>query len=212
MGELQTLEDHIRDVDFMYENSPVKVIANYNHPAIELVGLSVGPFEEGNVYEVKDWIAEELEKAGIVSLQEGERLDLITLFRIHEKCVKLHSPEDTCRLEEFFYPKLNRFLRKLEEDASKDPDKLGQLKTARDLSNDIMANRLNKIFLWARVSLTIKVLEKLTPEEKLRYSRLKSLYDGFKKTILSSLNGEDSQSQSLTGTVEMRELADYVRT
>jgi hypothetical protein len=47
----------IKKLDFCFENVPVRVIADRNHPEIKLAGLSVGPFEEGNEYEVYYWIA-----------------------------------------------------------------------------------------------------------------------------------------------------------
>ena len=55
----------ITDLDFSFEHSLVKIIVNRNCPEIKLAGLNIGPFEEGNEYEVPFWIAQELEKAGI---------------------------------------------------------------------------------------------------------------------------------------------------
>jgi hypothetical protein len=60
----------ILDSDFMFENKPVPVIANRNESIIELAGLEVGPFEEGKEYEVRFWIAQELEKIGVVRFIE----------------------------------------------------------------------------------------------------------------------------------------------
>jgi hypothetical protein len=37
----------IKDADFIFENSMVKVVANRNNPAIELPEMTVGPFTEG---------------------------------------------------------------------------------------------------------------------------------------------------------------------
>ncbi|RLI20993.1 hypothetical protein DRO45_02945 [Candidatus Bathyarchaeota archaeon] len=63
----------IKNLDFNFENSPVKVIANRNCPEIKLAGLTVGPFEEGNEYEVRYWIARELVKSGIARFRAEER-------------------------------------------------------------------------------------------------------------------------------------------
>ncbi len=50
----------IEKLDFCFENLLVRVIADKNYPEIQLVGLSVGPLEEGNDYEIYYWIAQEL--------------------------------------------------------------------------------------------------------------------------------------------------------
>ena len=53
----------IKDADFMFENSPIRVIANRNSPEIELAGLKIGPLQEGVEIEVRFWAAEQLAKA-----------------------------------------------------------------------------------------------------------------------------------------------------
>ncbi|HDJ05130.1 MAG TPA: hypothetical protein ENF85_03940, partial [Candidatus Bathyarchaeota archaeon] len=55
---------NIRDADFMFENRIVRVAADRDSPEIELAGFKVGPFEKGKEYELRLWLARELEKAG----------------------------------------------------------------------------------------------------------------------------------------------------
>ena len=71
----------VEDADFMFENKPVKVIANRNEAKTELAGLKVGPFDEGREYEVRFWVAKELEKAGIVRFREEDILDVVKLHK-----------------------------------------------------------------------------------------------------------------------------------
>ena len=40
---------NIGNMDFSFEHSPVKIIANRNCPEIKLAGLNIGPFEEGKI-------------------------------------------------------------------------------------------------------------------------------------------------------------------
>jgi hypothetical protein len=75
----------LEDLDFRYENSPVKVIANRNFGEIKLAGLSIGPLQEGNEYSVYYWAARELAKAGIVHLREEDALDSSKLFKVQWK-------------------------------------------------------------------------------------------------------------------------------
>ena len=53
----------------------VKIVANRNCPEIKLAGLTVGPFDEGNEYEVYFWVAKELASAGMVHFREDDVLD-----------------------------------------------------------------------------------------------------------------------------------------
>ena len=66
----------VRDIDFIFENAPVRVLINRNQPVIELAGLHVGPFDEGKEYDVPYWIANELERSGIARLRDEELLDM----------------------------------------------------------------------------------------------------------------------------------------
>ena len=72
-------------LDFCYENSLVKIVANRNCPEIKLAGLNVGPFDEGNEYEVYFWVAKELASAGMVHFREDDILDATKLFKVQWK-------------------------------------------------------------------------------------------------------------------------------
>ncbi|UCG45358.1 MAG: hypothetical protein JSV58_00845, partial [Candidatus Bathyarchaeota archaeon] len=75
----------IKDADFIFENSPTKIAINRSCPKIELAGLEVGPFEEGKEYDVRFWIACELERAGIARFREEDLLTGTELYKIHWK-------------------------------------------------------------------------------------------------------------------------------
>ena len=72
-------------LDFCYENSFVRVVANRNCPEIKLAGLTVGPFDEGNEYEVYFWVAKDLANAGMVHFREDDMLDSTKLFKVQWK-------------------------------------------------------------------------------------------------------------------------------
>jgi len=50
-----------------------------------LAGLEVGPFEEGREYEIRFWIARELEKVGVIRFRGEDMLDVVKLTKIHWK-------------------------------------------------------------------------------------------------------------------------------
>lgn len=68
------------DVEFL--NTPVRVTALRNSPEIVLVGLIVGPFREGEIYNLYYWIAEKLEKEGIIKIGEENVLTLEQLEKL----------------------------------------------------------------------------------------------------------------------------------
>ena len=72
-------------LDFRYENSLVKIVANRNCPEIKLAGLTVGPFDEGNEYEVYFWVAKQLASSGMVHFREDDVLDATKLFKVQWK-------------------------------------------------------------------------------------------------------------------------------
>lgn len=173
-----------RDVDFMFENSPVKIVANRNYPEIELAGLKVGPFEEGREYEVRFWIAEELERAGIARLREEELLDPVKLRKIHWK-ERIQSVKSIVALPENFYPKLRRYLTQLKENAARDPEKIRAQEKALSLSQDIVNCRLKKIVSLASApAQTGRLLQNLTSEERALYEHLHAVINEWRTKVL----------------------------
>jgi len=174
----------IRDADFEFENAPVKIVASRNCPEIELVGLKVGPFEEGREYEVRFWVARELEKAGIGRFREEELLDAVKLHKIHWK-ERVQSVTQVSALPENFYPKLRRYLASLKEKAMKNAEKMREYEKTVKLSRDIVDVRLKKIVSLSSFSAkTDQVLENLTKEERILHDRLHQIISGWRSNIL----------------------------
>ena len=162
----------IRDADFVFGNTPVKIVVNRNCPEIELAGLKVGPFQEGKEYEVRFWIARELEKAGIARFREEELLDLVKLNKIHWK-ERVQSAQQISSLSEGFYPRLRRYLADIKRVAVKKPEKMRDYQKARSLSRDIINLRLKKIVSLASApAQTDQILKNLTKEERVVYKYL----------------------------------------
>jgi len=162
----------IRNLDFRFENSLAKVIANRNYPEIRLAGLSVGPLEEGNEYEVYYWIAHELAESGIVHFREDDSLDATKLYKIQWK-ERVQVPGQISELPEDFYPKLRRYLATLKEQMTKQPEKMQEYEKAKQVACDIVNSRLKKIVtLSSGPAQTDQILHKFTSEERLIYERL----------------------------------------
>ncbi len=181
----------IRDADLNFENMPVKVVANRNNPQIELPGIKVGPFTEGKEYEVRFWVAKELENAGIARLRLDEPIDLMMLNKIHWKEARVQTSQRVASLPESFYPKLRRYLEELNEEAIKKPEKRSDCEKAKKLSEDIKRTRLKKIVSLASSQAKTRVLtENLTKEERVLYDYLYETISKWGKEILKK-QGED---------------------
>ena len=174
----------IGTLDFCFENSPVKIVANRNFAELKLAGLTVGPFDEGNEYEVYYWIAKELAASGIVHLREDEVLDASKIFKVQWK-EGVQIPGQISDVPDDFYPKLRRYLAQVKEEIVKHPEKLQEYEKAKHLARDIINSRLKKIVaLSSAPTQTEQLLKKLTSEEKLIYEQLGKIITTWKTQIL----------------------------
>lgn len=162
----------IKDLDFRFENSLVKIVANRNQPETKLAGLTVGPFEEGNEYEVRYWIAEKLTESGIAHFREEIRLEASDLYKVQWK-ERVQVAGQIAELPNNFYPKLRRYLVQLKKEVLKQPEKMQEYERAKQLASDIVNSRLKKIVaLSCGPSQTDQIVKKMTAEERLIYERL----------------------------------------
>jgi len=183
----------IKTLDFMFENGPIKVIANADLPEIRLVGLVVGPFEEGNSYEIPFWVARKLEKQGIIRFRDEDLLDSAKLYKIQWK----ERLQTAVQLSEFpgdFYPKIRRYLSELKKEAVKSPEKMREYEKAKYLAVDIINLRLRKIVSLASTPVhAAHVLKNVTDEERFLYERISKIIEEWKKQLLTHENLEEAE-------------------
>ena len=173
-------------LDFCYENTLVKIVANRNCPEIKLAGLTVGPFDEGNEYEVYFWVAKELANSGMVHFREDDILDATKLFKVQWK-EGVQIPGQISELSNDFYPKLRRFIADLKDQSSRQSEKYQEYDRTRQLAQDIVNSRLKKIVaLSSAPTQSEQVLKKFTSEEKILYEQLVKIISQWKTKILES--------------------------
>ena len=176
----------ISTLDFSYENSLVKIVANRNCPEIKLSGLTVGPFDEGNEYEAYFWVAKELASSGMVHFREDDILDATKLFKVQWK-EGVQIPGQISELPDDFYPKLRRYLATLKEEISRQPERINEYEKTKHLAKDIVNSRLKKIVsLSTAPSQSEQVTKKLSNEEKILYGQLVKLISQWKTNILEN--------------------------
>lgn len=175
----------IKDARTAFENATVKVVANRNSQKIELAGVSAGPFEEGQEYEVLFWVAQELVRAGIARIKEEDQLDTVKLHKIHWK-ERIQTTTQITPLPENFYPQLRRFITDLKKEAIKNPEKMGEYEKAARTARDIVNCRLRKIVSIASAQARANdALRNLTIEEQALYAHLYKVTNTWRERILA---------------------------
>jgi len=181
----------IGNLDFSFENSLVRIIANRNCPEIKLAGLAVGPFEEGNEYAVQYWIARELAKSGIVRFREEEMLDAAKLSKIQWK-ERVQTARQISELPKDFYPKLRRYLKKLRKEAVQKPEKMREHEKVTQLTRDVVNSRLKKVVSLASApAQTGQILKNFTNEERFLYEQLYRLISEWRTQIFNNEREEE---------------------
>jgi hypothetical protein len=184
------MPEKLRNLDFRFENSPVKVIANRNHPEIKLAGLSVGPLEEGNEYDFYYWIGYVLVQAGIGHFREDDELDATKLYKVQWK-ERVQAAGQISELTEDFYPKLRRYLSEVKEESTttRQPERVQEYEKQKHLAWDIVNYRLKKIVsLASGPTQSDQIVQKLTNEEKLLFEQLYQVINKWRTRILEYEN------------------------
>ncbi len=175
----------IKGADFEFENTAVRIVAVRSCPEIGLAGLKIGPFEEGREYEVRFWMARELEKAGIARFREEELLSSVMIYKIHWK-ERVQPLKRVSSLPKDFYPKLRRYLFDLKGETMRSTEKMREYEKVIKLSRDVINTRLNKIVsLSASPVETNEVLQSLAWEERILYDRLHGTISEWRSNILT---------------------------
>jgi hypothetical protein len=175
---------NLETLSFRYQNSRVKIIADRNYPQFSLAGLTVGPFQEGNEYDVYHWVAAELAEAGIAHLREQDTLDATKLAKVQWK-ERIQVAGQISELPENFYPKLRTYLADLQAQISKNPQKITEYERVKSLALDIVNSRIKKIVTLSTSPMHAdQILGKLTAEERLVYMQMSRIVSSWRNTII----------------------------
>jgi hypothetical protein len=186
---IRTVSERIESIDFVFENSLVRIVAGRNTSEIKLAGLSVGPFEEGNDYEVCYWVAVELAKSGIAHFHTEDLVDAAKLSKI-QWTERVQTAGQISKLPGGFYPKLRRYIAQLREGIANSPEKMREYERADQLTRDIVNSRLKKIVSIASgPAQTEGTLRNLTEEERVVYDQLFKIINGWRTQILNHKGG-----------------------
>jgi GINS complex protein helical bundle domain len=163
----------------------VKVVSNKNTPEIKLAGLVVGPFEEGNEYEIHFWIANELAEHGIVHFREENTFGPTEIYKVQWK-ERVQVAGQISELPEDFYPRLRRYIAETKKEATR-LEKMQEHEKSKQLACDIVNSRLRKIVaLSSGPAQAIQITKRMAKEELLIYEQLTRLISDWRNQILIS--------------------------
>lgn len=168
-----------RRFDYEFLNTAVRVIALRDFPETPLAGLVVGPFKEGETYMVYYWVAEGLEKEGVVKIGEESVLTLEQLERLRW-LQSTQGANALLPLPTHFYQMAKRLVAKLLD--SEDPAKAQAGERAARALQDL-ANLRTAIIVRRALSEFAKPPANQTPEEETLYWELHKSIDEHKKAV-----------------------------
>ena len=179
----------LKHLDFRFENSLVKVVANRNTAEVQLAGLTVGPFEEGNEYEIYFWVAQKLAESGIVHFREDARFGATELYKVQWK-ERVQTAGQISELPEDFYPKLRRYIAETKKEAT-NLEKMQEHEKSKQLACDIVNSRLRKVVALSSGPAQIdQITKRMANEERLIYNQLTQLITEWRNRILQCPEGE----------------------
>ena len=77
------------DDDFIFDNTPARMVVVRGCQEIEIAGTVLGPLREGREIKVMRWIADELTRAGIGRFHEDDMLDRVSIHKIHWREIQI---------------------------------------------------------------------------------------------------------------------------
>lgn len=173
----------VDDIDFDFENSPVKVVVTREIPETpRLVKLSAAKI--GQEIAVPYWTAKELVQLGFARFREEDMLDYNSLSKIHWR-ETIPASRQLPSLQSSFYCMLRRHLAELRQLSRQDQVKLREQERTETLVRDIVNVRIRKIVsLAASPTPSEELLQGLTYEERALYSILNKTIEEWKARLL----------------------------
>ena len=158
------------------------------------VPLPEGPLQakKGDEVEVPRWIAEVLVSQGLAKYKEEVNVNYVNMYHYKER--RSTTGSQLAQLPPDFYVSVGEFIRSLEEEIKRSPSHM--LINDKDMSEkniiELSETRLSKIIRLAQTDMGDEEVPKMTPEEALVYSQLKTTVSAWKKYIESLMGSQAS--------------------
>ncbi len=169
-----------------FQNTPVKIIVIEDISPLTLPDGSVFSARRGEETEVPRWIADYLEKKGLVKRKWGE-ITLDDIIKIHYREINRRATRELESLPTNFYWLVREYIEHLDKLIKENPDPvlLDEKRKVTLYLQEIVEKRLQALAFFALSnddSSTIS--QKLAPEENVLLEELKASIKMWKKTVL----------------------------
>jgi hypothetical protein len=176
----------VDDIDFDFENSPVRVVLNREIPDLPLKMSRTLSVRIGQEVEVPYWTARELVNLGYCRFREEDVLTYNLLSKIHWR-ETIPASRQLPALQQNFYCLLRRHMADLKELSKQDQIKLRELERTESLVRDIVNCRIRKIVsLAASPTPSEELIHGLAYEERALYTVLNKTITEWKGKLLGS--------------------------
>jgi hypothetical protein len=173
----------VDDIDFDFENSPIRVVVTREIPETPRM-TKLSSTKVGQEVEVPYWAARELVQLGHVRFREEDVLNYNSLSKIHWR-ETIPASRQIPSLQVTFYCMLRRHIAELRQLSKQDQVKLRELEKTESLVRDIVNCRIRKIVsLAASPTPSEELIQGLTYEERVLYSILNKTIEEWKSKLL----------------------------
>lgn len=179
----QSVVQSIRDREFAYLLSSVRLRAKQKMPKTDIGSIHLEPMNEGDAVDLPRWIAEILIDLDFCESEEESFASEVFKAVTREK---IAGPDQLSTLRPDFYLKIRRHLA-FANDSSKRNGSNPETEKTRTLIYDLMALRLRKILgIAASLSPPTDLRGKLTPEEYQIFESVYSLLRSWRTMTMDS--------------------------
>lgn len=183
----------MEEPEFLLQEKLVRLRLLDNVSGLKVAGLLIEG-SKGQEIEVPLWIAEELTKINKGEVV-GEGFELKDLAKAHWR-EALPSSRHLSKIEETFYFKLRRFLRKMRVEGEGNIEKAKALEKAYSMARDIINCRMRKIASIAASQVEREeVAKNLALEERFLYESLKEIINDWSKRVLEDVTFGESAGE-----------------
>ncbi|PUA31190.1 MAG: hypothetical protein B9J98_07265 [Candidatus Terraquivivens tikiterensis] len=180
---LSSLGDLLREVEVEYMNSYCKVVLLRDVPRLEVMGTTIENLKQGNVLQLRKWVADKLVEMGVARFLE---LSVDTNYLSQLLWRERNNTADLQEVPKYFYMETRRLI----EEASRVSKERAE--EIRRRLMDIASLRLLKLLSYAAKRVRPATASRMTPEESLLFEQVIRLVNEWLSYVCPAQQGEDA--------------------
>lgn len=181
----ETLPLNLKRVNFIFKNEEIMSECVKNHKAFILFGENYGPFEKGQKYKLKFFIALPFIQKEILKPISDEKCDNVDVQRyaISER----DNEKLTNQSKPYFLNRIKEFKSVMEYEVENNQKPKVDLDRYNSYSSNVIDSRLLKLLRLSKAELSLDDEKRLTLSEKILYKELYTVIKVWRDFFLFSL-------------------------